>query len=284
MPKSGTTQSAILKRRRRSGKTARLSAFVRRLTVPAMIVVAVMVLGVWLVLSGLPGRVALGVQHQFYRATAHAGFAVDNMLVEGRINADPDILRGIIDMQRGESIFAFHPRDAKAQLEKVSWIKQARVERRLPDTIYIALTERTPAALWQNKGHLAVIDADGVILADSNLGKFRDLMLVVGEDAPAHMSDLNELLHDAPTLSDRVQAATLVGGRRWDLQLKNGITVRLPETDPSTALQRLAKAQSQDQLLDKNLTSVDLRNGDRIIVATKPDADADTKTAPGKNI
>ncbi len=252
---------------------------------PAGFIVLVLWLVSWAVLSGLPGRTADHVAHRFYAMTAHAGFAVRNILVEGRSNTDPDILLDLVGMKRGDAMFAFHPARIKAQLEQVPWIKSARVERRLPDTIYIGLTERTPVALWQSRGKLKLIDGDGVVLTDTGLSRFRDLMLVVGENAPAHIGDLSLLLQDQTDLRGRVEAATYVSGRRWDLRLKNGITVRLPETDPGIALARLAKAQHDDRLLDKDLTAVDLRDGDRIIVATKPGAVQEYKASvKGDNI
>jgi cell division protein FtsQ len=260
-------------------------ALCRRFALPAAVTALVLWLVTWAVVSGLPGRMAHTVQHRYYVVTAHAGFAVRDILVEGRINTDPDVLLSLIGMKRGDPIFAFHPGPVKAELERVPWIKAAKVERRLPDTIYVALTERLPAALWQSKGKLKLIDAEGVVLADTGLAKFRRLLLVVGENAPAHVGELEALLQGQPDVQDRVEAAVYVSGRRWDLRLKNGLTVRLPESDPGLALARLARAQHDDKLLDKDLTSVDLRDGDRIIVATKPGAVQEYKaSASGDNI
>jgi cell division protein FtsQ len=142
-------------------------------------------------------------------------------------------------------------------------------------------------ALWQSGGKLKLIDGEGVVLTDSGLSKFRDLLLVVGENAPAHVGDLNALLQGQPDVRDKVEAAIYVSGRRWDLRLKSGqtgneVTVRLPENDPGLALARLARAQHEDRLLDKDLTSVDLRDGDRIIVATKPGAVQEYKASAGR--
>ena len=166
-----------------------------------------------------------------------------------------------------------------AALDNLPWVKTARVERRLPDTIYIRLQERNPVALWQSKGKLKLVDHDGSILTDHDLEPFRDLLIIVGQDAPAHIGELAGLLDLDPDLKARVEAAMFVSDRRWDMRLKNGLTVRLPETDPGIALARLAKAQRDDGILDKNLTVIDLRDADRIIVATKPGAAQDVDVA-----
>src|SRR3546814_7790920 len=42
--------------------------------------------------------------------------------------------------------------------------QDARVSRRLPDTLVVDIVERTPAAIWQHNGRLSLIDKKGVVL------------------------------------------------------------------------------------------------------------------------
>ena len=72
----------------------------------------------------------------------------------------------------------------------------------------------------------------------------------------------------------RVEAASWVGERRWDLTLKGGITVELPQGDPTPALRRLAMAQEKDAILDKTISSIDLRQPDRMMIRASATADA----------
>lgn len=85
------------------------------------------------------------------------------------------------------------------------------------------------------------------------------------------------LLDAEPDVAKRVEAASWIGDRRWDLKLSNGTVIKLPETDPALAVSRLAKAQKDDRLLDKRLKSIDIRNPDRIMVRTLPGAVQDYK-------
>lgn len=204
--------------------------------------------------------------------TAGAGFTVHNIMVEGRKNADVDTIRAIVNVEKGDPLFAFDPVTAKEMLEKISWVRSAQVERRLPDTIYIHLEERQPMALWQNDGALNVIDDEGVVLTDRNPENFRELPLVVGDGAPEKAANLLTMLEAEPDVARRLDAAIFVSGRRWDLKLRNGTLVKLPEDEIGFALTRLVKTHRQDELMDKDLTAIDLREGDRITVRTKPGA------------
>lgn len=228
--------------------------------------------GAWLSVSGGLDRMRHSAQNKTYALLADAGFRVDNILVEGRYETDPDVLRAIINLERGDPIFAFDPAETREMIERLSWVREAHIERRLPDTVYIGLVERKPVALWQHKNKLRVIDTEGITLTDKLSANHRTLPIVVGEYANEQAHNLLVMLAAEPDVENLVEAATWVGDRRWDLTLKNDITVRLPEMDIGLALSRLAKAQAQDKILDKDVSVIDLRETDRITVRTRPGA------------
>ncbi len=204
--------------------------------------------------------------------TAANGFVVENILVEGRSYTDPDAIMAILNIKKGDPVFSFEPQPAQDMLNKLSWVKEARVQRRLPDTIYVGLVERKPMALWQYKGKVKVIDEEGETLTSDKLARFKDLLIVTGEDAPGRAYLLIEALDFEPDIQQRSESAMLVSGRRWDLTLTGGIKVRLPEEEIGFALRRLASAHEESALLDKDIKSIDLREAERIIVQTRPGA------------
>lgn len=239
-------------------------------------------------MSGVAERTKMGIESSFLQTTKGWGFRVDNILVDGRFHTDADTLKAMINMEKGDPIFAFRPAEAKAMLEKISWVKSAQVERRLPDTIYIKLTERQPFALWQRNKKLVLIDKEGAVLSDRDLGKFSKLMIVVGNEAPQKAAELLSMLDAEPSIRERVEAATLIAGRRWDLKLKSGADVKLPEKELGLALRRLAVNHEEEALLDKDVLSIDVREEGRITVRTKPgaaqDYNAGSTPAAGKPI
>lgn len=221
-------------------------------------------------MSGLPQKAAETAREKFYAETAEAGFVVENVLVEGREYTDADVLLALLNVGRGDPLFSFHPPSAKETVEQIAWVKEARVERRFPDTVYIRLTERTPFALWQHAGRVRLIDREGVVLTERDLKSFADLVILVGEKAPEKAGQLETLLSSAPLLQERIEAATWVGNRRWNLKLKNGAVVKVPEKDAAYAINRLLKRHETEEILDKRLKTIDIRGRDRIVVRTFP--------------
>jgi cell division protein FtsQ len=79
-----------------------------------------------------------------------------------------------------------------------------------------------------------------------------------------------------------------VAERRWNLRLKNGVDVRLPETNVAPALDRLVALDREKKLLSRDIVAVDLRLPDRVSVRlsdaaaqAREDALKDTKKKKG---
>jgi cell division protein FtsQ len=141
-----------------------------------------------------------------------------------------------------------------------------------PDRLQIGIIERQAFALWQNDGQLSVIAEDGTVLQPYVARRFTGLPLVVGAGARERAKDVLALIDRHPEISASVAAAVLVAQRRWNLRLKNGIDVRLPETNVDTALATLVALDREKKLLSRDITAIDLRLPDRVTVRLSDEA------------
>ena len=215
--------------------------------------------------ASMPGGLLAGWRDDVGQAGARAGLRVERVLVEGRANTPEAMLRAAIGISRGDAILSIPLAATRARIESLSWIQSARVERRLPDTIVITLTERRPFAIWQHQGKFRLIDRAGQIV-DQDLTEVKDLPLVVGAGAPATAGILLDRIGKHPALLARLVAAVRVGERRWNLRLNNGADIMLPETGEAAAIARLMALHHEQALLDRPLKIVDMRLPDRLVV------------------
>ncbi len=227
-------------------------------------------LGAWFVLSGGVNKTQNLMTQEFYEVSANAGFRLKNIYVEGRENTDAALLMALINAEKGMPLFAIDPHKIHAALADISWIENLAVKRVFPDSLHITLTERVPAALWLNEGRLVVIDQSGYQITTQNVERFEDLLILSGKAAPEKFNELNGYLKAVPEIAEKIDQASFVGQRRWDLHLKNKITVNLPEDNIGLALQRLLKTHQDDAILDKTIKNVDLRQEDRLIIEAYP--------------
>ena len=198
--------------------------------------------------------------------TRKAQFQVKDIVVEGRRQTSKAEIFDALGTAQGAPILGVDVDRAAEKLGKLPWVDSAVIERRLPDTIAVVLTERVPAARWQREGRIAVIDAEGHILPSAKVENFADLPLVVGAGAEKETQSLFTLLKDFPDIQKKTDSAVRVGERRWDLHLLPKVVVRLPEQDVGNALRRLYVLITQEKILDRDIVAIDLRIPDRLVI------------------
>ena len=241
-----------------------------------------LVFGAFMLAIGVVVLIALDIPAKAERAAAsavgHAGFTVSGYQIVGlnhmnRAKVDDvvtDELRRAAE-QAGSSQAPqalVDTAEIRRRLLQFGWVKDARVLRRLPDTLVIDIVERKPAALWQSQGELALIDSEGVVLDHVPINRMPDLPLLIGPGANAQEENLSALMATVPTLKPQLTSATWVGGRRWDLNFQSGEIVSLPEGDDAAraALDKFARLDKQTGLLGRGIVRFDLRVPGKMIV------------------
>lgn len=287
-PSSKTTSAKKATSRRKPARSSRktvqprrpsgaLKRLLRRLPWRPLALVAVASAllggGHWLWSSGHVETAADSLVDEIYAATVDAGFEVTSIQLLGRTKTEEDEILQALETERGAAILRFDPADARARIEALPWVETATVERRLPNRILISISEKRPAALWQSNGQWAVIDAEGTVIDGAAPGAFPGLPKLVGEGAQTHAAEILALTESQPNLANEVYAAIRVGNRRWNLRLHSGIDVRLPENDMISAWERLARLESVADLLSRDVTVIDLRRDDRLLLRLAPDAE-----------
>ena len=153
-------------------------------------------------------------------------------------------------------------------------VKQASVRKLYPGQIVIELIERQPAGLWQKDGEVRAIAADGAPIDELHGAEVTDLPFVVGDGANGRLNEFLGLLGSLDELRPKVAAGVLIGGRRWNLHMKSGLDVKLPELDPAAAIKELLRLQRESRVLDRDLVWLDLREPGRVFARLSAEAAA----------
>lgn len=291
VPPRAMAKSAQKGNRRRAWPRWTRPAVKAAILLTPVLVVAGMAASAWQ--RGTFAETTAALQESLIQTSASAGFAIADVLVEGRTETDPASILRVLGVQRGDPILAVTLSDAKEKLESLPWVASASIERHLPGILFVRLTERQPMAIWQHDRKFTVIDREGRPLADATElarrgnRRIETLPQVVGANAPMQVPKLLAALDNVPALRDKVSAASWVGDRRWDLKLKNGVVVKLPEARMPSALRQLAEMDATGQVLDRDIVAIDLRQNDRAVLQTSatavlPWTEEDNKKKPGK--
>lgn len=210
--------------------------------------------------------VRTGIKDAADGAANAAGMRIATVSLSGQRQVSREEIFAAAGVTSHSSLLFLDIAQARAKLEAIPWIAEATVRKLYPDRLQITITEREAFALWQRQGKVSVIAADGTVLAASVEPRLASLPFVVGNGAAAKARGFLAVLDQYPAIRDQVRAAILVGDRRWNLRLKNGIDVRLPDTNIEQALETLARFDREKNLLTRDILGIDLRLADRVTV------------------
>ena len=261
-------------KRRRKVQTSRLNAIINALPISPQRLqkLANWTIGLSLLAVAAVGAHATGVtakvHEEWAQVVGRAGFQVKKVEVVGADRIDRLKVYDIALAQKDRSMAAVDLDSVRADLMKYGWIKDARVSRRLPDTLVVDIVERTPAAIWQHNNRLSLIDEKGVVLEPVTVATMPDLPLVIGPKANQRSQDLDRLLTEASSLKELLAGATWVGNRRWDLRFRSGETLSLPEgeVEAKAALAKFAHMDGANRLLGRGILRFDMRDPERFVL------------------
>ena len=201
-----------------------------------------------------------------------AGFRITAVAINGRKQLTQDEVLAIGGVNGRSSLLFLDAATVRDKLKANPWIGEATVLKLYPGQIQIDIVERSAFALWQKDGRLSVISDDGAVLEPYLSRRFMSLPLVVGKGAETRARDFLALLDRYPQVKSLTKAAIFVGERRWNLRLKDGLDIRLPENDVGNALAALSKLDREDRLFSRDIVAVDMRLPDRLTVQLSEDA------------
>jgi cell division protein FtsQ len=211
------------------------------------------------------------------------GFGVDVVTVSGAKHLSESRIVSIAGISSRNSLPFFDVAAARARLEADPLVKQASVRKLYPNQIVIDVVERTPYGVWQKDGEVHAIAADGEPIDEVRDGRYADLPFVVGEGANKRVREFASLLDAMDELKPRVEAGVLVGQRSWNLKLKSGMEIKLPEVDPQIAIATLLRLHRESRILDRDVLTLDLRTPGRVFARLSQEASAEWADAHTSN-
>ncbi len=222
--------------------------------------------GYGVVKGGHSPDIVAQVQDLCDSAANAAGFRIAEIALAGEHHLNREEILALAGITGRSSLLFLNAGNARARLLTNPWIAEATVLKLYPGRLRIGIKEREAFALWQKDGKVSLIAADGTVLQPHVPPRFAGLPLVVGQGAEHAAVGFLSVVARYPVIAKQVTAAVLVAERRWNLYLKDGVEVLLPESAPEHALQTLVDIDRDKKLLSRDIVNVDLRLPNRVTV------------------
>ena len=221
----------------------------------------------WGIKSGAYNVVKKAIANVWEDRINKAGLTTKNLLITGNVRTKKSQIIAAIGYKTDVSIFSVDIKTGLQNLEKLPWIKKAEMQRILPDTIKIEIYEKIPIAIWQDKKYRYIpVDNEGNLIK-TNIKGLKGLIIITGSDAPENVPELINVLNGNLEIKAKVKAAQRISNRRWSLildDIKDGITVLLPEDGMDAAFAKLSEINRKHHIINDRIELIDLRIKDRI--------------------
>ena len=198
---------------------------------------------------------------------------IDISAPEQRVSAEQIRARLRDDLQRG--FFSLDLRRMVQQLESLSWVASARVQRSWPDMIKVSIREHRPVAYWNDQ---QLISDYGVVFASDADSTIRALPRLQGPPARRDevMQQWLQWRDRLLSIGLRITALQLSERGSWSLQLNNGTSIALGREQLNLRMQRLLAVWPQLAPGNNHPRQIDLRYSNGLAISLPPEAAAVT--------
>ena len=213
---------------------------------------------------------------------ARPEFRVSFLSIDG---ASPDLagaVRSKLKLKLPQSSFDLDLDALRLAAQDLDAVASAELRLRSGGVLQVLLTEREPALVWRLGDRLELMDASGHRVAGlASRSDRADLPLVLGIGANKAATEALALLDAAGSLMPRLRGLVRMGERRWDIVLDRDQRIMLPATNPIAALERLLALNAAENLLARDILSIDLRSEQRPALRLAPFALNEARRSAG---
>lgn len=231
------------------------------------------IVGVWVANPANRAMVTTKVAEVTEAIRHRPEFIVSSLSILGADEQTVADVQTMLPLEFPVSSFDLNLEEMRETVEDLYAVKHASVRVGDGGALEVDVVPRVPVAVWRDQGMLRLIDADKVIsgIIETRAAR-RDLPLIAGEGAHAHLDEALTLFRTAHPIKAQVRGLVRIGARRWDVVLDRNVRLMLPAENPVAALDRIIVINDAKDMLSRDIAAVDMRNPARPVLRMSPDA------------
>ncbi|MEE2860741.1 MAG: cell division protein FtsQ/DivIB [Paracoccus sp. (in: a-proteobacteria)] len=251
-----------------------------RVGIPAFVLA--MVGGLWLADEDRRALLRDGLNSVVQQVQSREEFQVRTMAIEGASPVVEKALRAMLPVDLPASSFDIDLAALRLQVMQLDAVETIDLRIKPGGILSAQVVEREPAILWRHSRGIEILDATGHRVASVTSREVRpELPLISGEGADLVTEEALALFDAAGPILPRVRGLVRRGERRWDLVLDFGQRIMLPEKGAVVALEAAIALHRAEDMLGRDIISVDLRDPSRPVLRLGIDARNTIREARG---
>lgn len=171
----------------------------------------------------------------------------------------------IMGISNNTPLYKLDLRNITERIQTIPEVESVSLKRKANNQLIVKIAEREPIALWQFNGQYYPIDKQGRLIDNPQSEAESGMYIFIG-DQPSEIQEIIDIVKNNSILKENINALEWIEDRRWNILLKNGITIKLPEQGIKEAIDIINKKHKRNMLLEKDISIIDLRDLNRMII------------------
>ncbi len=199
-------------------------------------------------------------------------FMLDALSIEGASDSLNAEIRDVLGLHFPVSSFDLDLADLRKRVLALPPVEIAEARIKGGGILHIKVNEKIPALLLKEKVGFTVLSKQGEFIRSvSARENFSDLPVITGEGAEKAATQATAIFKAIYGKLNQVRGLVFVGQRRWNLIMKSGQVVMLPEQNPEQAIQKIIILDKAEQIFSRNIAVFDFRLPSRITLRIPQD-------------
>ena len=191
----------------------------------------------------------------------YIGMVLNEVYLSGRKHEKKENIIAMLNINVGDSIFSLDIEMLRKRINSLAWVKDSKVNLKPLGQLDIVLFEYIPFGVFKDKGDYYLINNEGIKFKTIEHLEFPNLVRLYGEGVIIAIKELPPIIKKLEQLNLEITKIERVNSRRWNIFIKQGFYIKLPNMSPENSIDNLYPLNNIDY---NNLYSIDLRIDNRI--------------------
>ncbi|NCX58241.1 MAG: FtsQ-type POTRA domain-containing protein [Rhodobacteraceae bacterium] len=187
-------------------------------------------------------------------------FMLSALSIEGSSDSLNAEIREILGLNFPISSFDLDLADLRNRVLSLPPVETAEVRLEGGSILHVKVKEKVPALLLKDDTGIHVLNKNGDYIRPLLSTEYGSkLPVITGEGAQKAAAEAFILFSALYNKLDEVRGLVLVGGRRWNIVLKSGQVIMLPEKKSEQAVQKILILDKAEKILSRDIAVFDFR-------------------------
>ena len=187
-------------------------------------------------------------------------FMLSALSIQGSSDSLNAEIREILGLNFPISSFDLDLADLRNRVLSLPPVETAEVRLEGGSILHVKVKEKVPALLLKDDSGIHVLNKNGDYIRPLLSTEYGSkLPVITGEGAQKAAAEAFILFSALYDKLDEVRGLVLVGGRRWNIVLKSGQVIMLPEKKPEQAVQKILILDKAEKILSRDIAVFDFR-------------------------